>query len=120
MKILVIEDDHWFAESLATTIHQADKQTQVKIVDDGHNAMQVIDEWKPDLLILDMMLGLQNGLSLLNELQSYSDTRIIPVVVMSVDTKRLEIDDLRQFGVLKIINKADITSEILAEVISDV
>ena len=119
MKILIIEDDKWFAESVAVTIKNRLKQSEIKTVFDIETAMDVIDEWQPDLLLLDVMLGATNGLMLLNELQSYVDTRQIPVIIMSVDGKRLNIDDLRQFKVVDIIDKTEITPEILINVIKE-
>ena len=109
MKILIVEDDKWFAESILSNLAEYDS----KIADSPETAIIAIDEWQPDLLLLDMMLGTKNGLTLLHELQSYVDTRQIPVIIMSAEGKRLNIDDLRKLGVVDVIDKTNMTPELL-------
>jgi len=65
------------------------------------------------------MLGEQNGLVLLNELQSYIDTRSLPIIILSLNTDKLDLDDLCQFGVRAILDKATITPDSLATTITD-
>ena len=113
MKILIIEDDKWFAESLALIIKSILEQCSQRIVHTAETAMTVIDEWQPDLLLLDLMLGTKNGLVLLHELQSYIDTRRIPIIIISIDGKRLNLDDLKQLGVVDVIDKTEMTPESL-------
>ena len=119
MRILIVEDDKWFAESVREIISEI-KESEIKIANDGEAAINIIDEWQPGLILLDMMLGTKNGLTLLNELQSYIDTRAIPIIIMSVDGKRMNIDNLRQFGVVDIIDKTEMTKQSLLSVVKNV
>jgi CheY-like chemotaxis protein len=116
MRVLIIEDDKWFAESLSSIITGQGGVSpipEVSVAHDPETAIQIIDSWQPDLILLDVMLGAKNGLTLLHELQSYIDTRSTPVVVMSVEGKRLKLDDLRELGVVAVIDKTELTPEIL-------
>ena len=116
MRILIIEDDKWFAESVASFVLEHD----IKIANDAEMAMDLIDKWQPELLILDIMLGAKNGLTLLHELQSYLDTRQIPIIILSVDGKRLDLDDLRCYGVKQIIDKSEMTPKLICSTINTV
>ena len=116
MKILIIEDDKWFAESILSNL----TGHSLKIVDSPESAITVIDKWKPDLLLLDIILGATNGLTLLHELQSYSDTRQLPVIIISAEGKRLKLDDLRKFGVIDVIDKTKMTPELLYSKIKEI
>jgi DNA-binding NarL/FixJ family response regulator len=108
MKILIIENDRWFAESLQNML-----PFDTKIAPETETALELTDSFQPDMIITDINLGAKNALALLSELQSYTDTRVIPVIIMSTDSHRLKLDDLRKFGVVALIDKSQITPELL-------
>ncbi|GHU10011.1 hypothetical protein FACS189431_8720 [Alphaproteobacteria bacterium] len=121
MRILIVEDDKWFAKSLASVIRgqgYVSPATEISIVPEPETAIETIDDWQPDLIFLDMMLGAKNGLTLLHELQSYVDTRDTPVILMSVEGKRLKLDDLRGLGVVAVLDKTELTPDRLHNVIA--
>ena len=122
MKILIVEDDPWYAESLSNAILSEARTVGhcegvarsnlgylIKTVNSSDAAAKSIDTFHPDVIILDIMLGEQNGLVLLNELQSYIDTRNLPVIVLSSVASKLSSNDLRQLGVREILDKAKTT-----------
>ena len=51
MNILLIEDDKWFAESVTSFM----TEHEIKIANDAEMAMDLIDKWQPELLILDII-----------------------------------------------------------------
>ena len=78
-----------------------------------------IDEALPDVIILDMLLPVTSGLTLLHELQSYSDTATIPVVMCTSMADILTLDELRPYGVRRLLDKvtmqpADIAASVRA------
>ena len=116
MKILIIEDDKWFAESVSSNL----VGHSLKIADSPETAITIIDKWKPDLLLLDIILGTTNGLALLYELQSYTDTRQLPIIIISAEGKRLKLDNLRKLGVIDVIDKTKMTPESLYSKIKEI
>ena len=50
---------------------------------DGLTALRVVDEYHPDLVLLDLMLPQVDGWTVLREFQSRPSTRNIPVVVVT-------------------------------------
>ena len=50
---------------------------------DGVSALRVVEEYRPDLVILDLMLPQLDGWAVLKEFESRSATRGIPVVVVT-------------------------------------
>lgn len=110
MKILIIDDDKWYNESLAESLRlQNEKDLNIKTVSDPEVSINIIDDFSPDVILLDFNLGSKNALVILNELQSYADTREIPVVVLTDGATKLRLEDLRQYNVKAILNKTTTT-----------
>jgi DNA-binding response OmpR family regulator len=79
--ILVIEDNHAILDVI-TLILQSEAYT-VNGLNRSANFMNHIDEFNPDLLILDIMLPDADGRVLLQELRLNEKTRHIPVLMIS-------------------------------------
>lgn len=109
MRILMVEDDQWFADSLRNTMLDKMNNAQIEVCHSAEAAIENIDQALPDVILLDMMLGDKNGLTLLNELQSYDDTRKIPVIILSLNASQINADDLCQFGVCQVLDKTTAT-----------
>jgi len=79
--ILVIEDNHAILDVI-TLILQSEAY-KVNGLSKSVNFMEHIDEFNPDLLILDIMLPDADGRVLLQELRLNEKTRHIPVLMIS-------------------------------------
>ncbi len=108
-KILIVEDDDWLAAQHQRVLKKAGYQTVVS----GHalDAIVAIDAEKPNLIVLDLLLTGNTGFTLLHELQSYSDTAVIPVVICSNVAEDLKLEDLKPYGVRRIIDKATMSPD---------
>lgn len=81
-RILVVEDNFVLAETLSTLLG-ADGY-RVCSAGDGAEALQRLrDKERPDLVILDLMLPVKDGLAFLQERQQLPDLALIPAVVIS-------------------------------------
>ena len=52
--------------------------------------MKKIGEQKPDLIIMDIMLGAQDGRELCKQLKSQEATKDIPIIIMSASASKLD------------------------------
>lgn len=102
-RILVIEDDRDVAKIIAVNL----KLEGMEIVQafDGESAVRLLDEEKPDCVVLDIMLPGISGWEILKRLKDDPETRDIPVVI--VTAKVSNKDKLRglEGGALKYITK---------------
>lgn len=112
MKILILEDDKWFADSLCASLKS---EFDVRISHNPEKIFSILDKWQPDVLLADVILGTKNLFVLLNEMQSYTDTRTLPVVILSTAAEQIKPEDVARYNVKKILNKAEITPRILRE-----
>ena len=118
-KLLIVEDDKNWADILGK--FAADVGAECRVAVSGGQAIEIIDDWQPDALILDMLLAGETAIALLNELRSYADLASLPIAVCTnIDVK---MDDLRPLGVKAILNKTSMRPNevraIFREVLND-
>jgi len=103
--ILLIDDDKWYSQSISNMF----KKQKVLVANSPEQAMTIIDTNIPYMIYLNLNLGSKNGITILNELQSWTDTRKVPIVLLSADGKRLNIADWEKYGVVEILDKTQLT-----------
>lgn len=101
--VLLVEDDPWLAELEADVLIQAGYE--VIVSPHAPSAIARIDERQPDIIILDVLLTGSTAFALLHELQSYGDTKAVPIILCTNMAESLKIEDLTQYGVRRIIDK---------------
>lgn len=104
-KVLVLEDDRLFADSLKQSLQNKLKNVEVTVAHEPVCTLDLIDEDMPDLLLADLHLGDRNLLTLLNEMASYPDTLALPKIILSSSGRQLRIGDLTSYGVRAIYDK---------------
>lgn len=104
-RLLILDDDKLFAESLGWSLRLRLPWCDVVVTSDPTEALGLIDDLTIDLLITDLHLGVANCITLLNEMASYPDTLALPKVILSASGDRLDMADLRQYGVSAIYDK---------------
>lgn len=105
--VLLIEDDLWLADSLSRSIKSlSGAQIKVIVISDPDAAFDVVDQIKIDYMVIDFYLGKFNCLTLLNEMASYADTKKIPKTVLASAVNKLNLDDLKAYGVKALLDKS--------------
>jgi DNA-binding response OmpR family regulator len=117
-KILIVEDDVWLAEQHARTLQTAGFKVSYAL--HALSALDIIDEAKPDAIVLDLFLAGPNGLVLLHELRSHNDIGQIPVVVCTNSTDTFAPEDLVAYGVSRVLDKATMTPNMLVAAVNKV
>jgi len=78
---------------------------EVKAEESAERALQLLREWLPDLLLLDVMMPGMDGTELFSRLQADERYKKLPVVFMTAKAQPTEIDSYRELGVLDVIPK---------------
>ena len=79
--ILVVEDEPAQAEVLRYNLHK--QGYEVVLADRGEEALLLIAETAPDLILLDWMLPDTSGIEICRHLKSAKDSRDIPVIMLT-------------------------------------
>jgi two-component system response regulator BaeR len=86
-RILIIEDEADLAEVLQDYLqhHHYDAQ----IINDGAQVMRALQDYRPDLILLDLMLPNKDGLAICREIRAQSNVPIIMVTAKVEEIDRL-------------------------------
>lgn len=79
--ILLVDDEPHVLEVLKVTLE--DLGFSLLEAEDGPRALQIAQEQKPDLVILDVMLPSLSGLEVCKALHEARDTERIPVILLT-------------------------------------
>jgi twitching motility two-component system response regulator PilH len=113
--VLIVEDDEWMASQYERVLKKAGYKTSV--CQSAEGAIDAVDKSKPAVIILDVLLSVSTGLTLLHELRSYSDTESLPIVLCSNLAQEIDIEDVAPYGVKRILDKTTMEpSDIVAAV----
>ena len=115
-KLLIVEDDKNWADILCG--YAAAVGVEARAVVSGGQAMEMIDNWQPDAIVLDMLLAGETAVALLNELRSHADLAKLPIVVCS--SADVNLEDLRPFGVRALLDKASMRPDEVRAIFSEV
>ena len=77
-KILIVDDDPSISELISLYLNK--ERYDTKCVEDGEEALKAFESYKPDLILLDLMLPGMDGYQVCREIRSKSDT---PVIMLS-------------------------------------
>ena len=79
--VLVVEDE----DALATLLkYNLDKEGhQIAVASDGEEALMMIDERQPDLVVLDWMLPKVSGIEVCRRLRQKTETRNLPIIMLT-------------------------------------
>lgn len=112
--VLVVEDEDALATLLTWNLEK-DGYT-VRLATDGEEAMVMVDEQMPDLILLDWMLPRVPGIEVCRRLRARPDARNIPIIMMTARSE--ESDRIRGLdtGADDYVTKPFSTTELLARV----
>ena len=80
-KILVVDDDRSLLQTLGVILR--DKGYTVVTTSEGRDVPRLLDELRPDLLMLDIMMPKVDGLQLLREVKGSEVWGDLPVLMIS-------------------------------------
>lgn len=74
-KILIVDDDNNIAELISLYLEK--EMFETKIAEDGEEALELFESFKPSLILLDLMLPGKDGYQVCREVRAKKDTPII-------------------------------------------
>jgi DNA-binding response OmpR family regulator len=114
-KILLIEDDPFLVDIYSTKMKEVGYE--VESAEEGEEALRKINDLKPDLILLDIVLPTVNGWEILRNIKKDENLKDIKVVILSNLGEKDEVEKGMKAGACKYIVKAHYTpSEVVKEI----
>jgi len=107
IKILLAEDDIQLIDMYRRKFEI--EGFNVRFAEDGQEAIDILKEWKPDVVLLDIMMPKVNGLDVLKfikEKEGYSD--IITIILTNLGNESTA-EEIYKLGATEYIVKAEMT-----------
>jgi DNA-binding response OmpR family regulator len=104
IRILYVEDEPDIREVTRLALEFSGR-FDLRICDSGDQALRESPAFKPDLILLDVMMPGMDGLTLMNRLRAESGTEMTPVVFMTAKVQSTEISRYLDLGAASVIPK---------------
>jgi len=95
-RVLLVEDNELNSIILSRRLER--KQFQVSIAVDGQQALDMVVEERPDLILMDLSLPVMDGLEATRRLKSNEATRDIPIIVLTAHSLKTDRDGAFEAG----------------------
>jgi CheY-like chemotaxis protein len=102
-RILSIDDSRMVHMVVAKTLKPLDVELLTAV--NGQDGIELAEKEKPDLILLDATMPVMDGIEALAALKANASTRDIPVVMLSADSGKDNVEKARQLGALDFIAK---------------
>lgn len=103
-KILSIDDDETIRAIIHTVLTSLSGY-EVVCASSGQQALSILNNYTPDLILLDSVIPGMDGLEILTHLKSDPETRNIPVVILTATTTAERMLEFTASGAAGIIHK---------------
>ena len=116
-KIAIIEDDAMIAQ-----MYQMKFELDgffVEISNNGSDGLKMLDDFKPDLLLLDIQLPEISGIEVLKKLRQKTEFKNLPIILLT-NSDRSEIpENIDQFKISDYIVKSNLTPRQVVEKVKE-
>jgi DNA-binding response OmpR family regulator len=112
-KILFIEDESVLQKTLEKTLREEGYEMFSAL--DGEAGFNLAKKEKPDLILLDLILPKLNGFEVLKKLKEDSETKEIPVIILTNLERMTDIDKALELGATTYLVKVDYSLEEVME-----
>ena len=111
-KILLVEDDQGLASVYKTRLQA--EGFDVKHVPNGEDAISQTLEYKPDLILLDVMMPKISGFDVLDILRNTPETANVRIIMMTALSQDEDIEKAKNLGVDDYLVKSQV---VIADVV---
>ena len=106
LKVLYVDDEPDIRE-VASLALGLDPGLSVRLAEGGAQALAAVDDadWRPDVIMLDVMMPVMDGPTVLKALREQPSSACIPIVFITARTQSQDRQRLLQLGAAGVIGK---------------
>ncbi|TSC75868.1 MAG: response regulator receiver protein [Parcubacteria group bacterium Gr01-1014_30] len=96
-KILLVEDEEIILDLIKRKLSQ--EGYEIASAKDGEEGLKAMKQFKPDLVLLDVVMPKLGGFEVMEEMKKDDQLREMPVIIISNSGQPVEIDKAKELGV---------------------
>jgi DNA-binding response OmpR family regulator len=110
-RVLIAEDEPNIVTSLEFLMHQEGYETRTSV--NGEDALRAVSEFRPDLLLLDVMLPLKSGFQVCQTVRGNEALKKTKIIMLTAKGREIEVEKGLALGADAYITKPFATRELL-------
>lgn len=115
-KVLVAEDDKFLSSAYKAKLTKAG--FEVTMASDGDEALKALKSYKPDVILLDLIMPNKDGFVVLEEVEQNEELKKIPVIIASNLGQKEDIDKGMALGAKDFVIKSNMSLDDLVSKIN--
>ncbi len=116
-KVLVVDDEKDLRDAMATALSY--EGYDVTTAADGLEAFSLAEKIQPDIILLDIMMPLQDGITTLKAIRKEGWGKRTPVLVMTVLDDMNKVAEALEAGATEYLVKTDIALGTIVQKVKD-
>lgn len=117
-KILLVEDDPFVSDIYNTKFRE--EGFEIEVAADGQDCLNKLEDKKPDLLVLDIVLPKIDGWEILKKIKDNENLKDLKVVILSNISQKEDVEKGLNFGAIEYFIKAHYTPTEICEKIKKI
>ena len=113
-KVLIVDDIPENIQNLGEMIKDFD--LDVKIAEGGQEAIDIIDSYTPDIILLDLMMPRVNGWDVIDHVRKKYSKNEMVIIVVSLLSNKDNIDECYELGANDYIIKPVIKARLISSI----
>ena len=113
-KVLIVDDIPENIQTLGEMIKDFD--LDVKIAEGGQEAIDIIDSYTPDIILLDLMMPRVNGWDVIEHVREKYSKNAMVIIVVSLLNNKDNIDECYDMGINDYITKPVIKARLTSSI----
>jgi DNA-binding response OmpR family regulator len=113
-KVLIVDDEPNILTALEFLFRRSGYD--VRLAADGAEALQQVNAWRPDVMLLDIMMPVKNGYEVCQAVRERPDLAGLKIVMLSAKGSEAEINKGLSLGADRYVTKPFSTQELLAAI----
>ncbi len=116
-RVLIVEDDPLIGEIYRQRLSRAGYEVEVAL--SGQNALDRLSDFRPEAMLVDLMLPQMNGIALIKRIRALPECKELPIIVSTNAFLGEMIKDSIEAGATKVFNKSTLTPPLLLEILRE-
>ncbi len=113
-KVLIVDDEPNIVTALEFLLRRSGYD--VRFATDGGQALQEVDAYRPDLVLLDVMMPVKSGYEVCQKMRERTDLAQVKIVMLSAKGSEAEVNKGLSLGADLYITKPFSTQELVATI----